>query len=119
MRRAFAYEAELSMDPGADVRAPGAAVTQALCGHWEHQPPCPLAPHHNSVERDGDLLRLRVLFVTEAEMEDVVRQRIDAALSAEMLDGPAGVTTRWKLNSGQASEVTAPEGFLARRLEDG
>ena len=118
MRRAFAYEAVLTMDPDADVQAPGAAVTQALCGHWEHQPPCPLAPHHNSVERDGDRLRLRVLFVTEPEMEVVVHQRINEALSSGRLHGPAGVTTRWNLNSGHASEVTAPDEILAGRLEN-
>ena len=33
------------MEPDADVQAPGAAVTVALCGHWEHEPPGPLAPH--------------------------------------------------------------------------
>ena len=32
------------MEPDADVRAPGAAVTVVLCGHWDHEPPCPLAP---------------------------------------------------------------------------
>ena len=43
------------MEPHADVRAPGAAVTVALCGHWEHEP-CPLAPHHVSAhENDGEL----------------------------------------------------------------
>jgi len=43
MRQAFAHEAILVVQPQADLRAPGAAITVALCGHWEHQPPCPLA----------------------------------------------------------------------------
>ena len=38
------------MPAPADDGAPGAAVTVALCGHWEHPPPCPLAPHHTRAE---------------------------------------------------------------------
>jgi hypothetical protein len=30
------------------------AITVALCGHREHQPPCPTAPHHASAERGAD-----------------------------------------------------------------
>ena len=43
---AFVHEAFLSMAPGNDIAAPGAAITVELCGRWEHEPPCPLAPHH-------------------------------------------------------------------------
>jgi len=32
MRRPFAHEAFVAIDPGADTRAAGAAVTVALCG---------------------------------------------------------------------------------------
>jgi hypothetical protein len=61
MRHAFAHDAELAMPDTTDDGAPGAAITVALCGHWEHPPPCPLAPHHSSAERDGDTLRIRTL----------------------------------------------------------
>jgi hypothetical protein len=44
----------LALPPGADERAPGAAVTVAPCGHWEHEPPCPLAPHHVRAARAED-----------------------------------------------------------------
>ena len=64
MRHAFAHDAVLDMDPDADIRAPGAAVTVELCGHWDHEPPCPLAPHHTAVERTGRDVRLRILFAT-------------------------------------------------------
>src|SRR5215207_9908722 len=43
MRQSFAHEAVLALGDEADERAPGAAVTVALCGHWEHEPPCSLA----------------------------------------------------------------------------
>jgi hypothetical protein len=70
MRQAFAQEAVLLMEPHADVRAPGAAVTVALCGHWEHEPPCPLAPHWvRSGENDDGELRVRILFAAEPDRE--------------------------------------------------
>src|SRR5690242_10149389 len=93
MRQAFAHDAVLTMEPGGDERAPGAAVTVALCGHWEHEPPCPLAPHHIAAERSGDEVRLRVLFAAEPDAEDEVRRRIEAALSRSVFDAPDGVTS--------------------------
>jgi hypothetical protein len=64
MREVFAHDAVLAMGSGEDLRAPGGAITVALCGSWEHEPPCPLAPHHTAAERDGDVVRLRILFAT-------------------------------------------------------
>jgi hypothetical protein len=72
MRRAFAHEAVLVMDPDADLQAPGAAVTAALCGHWDHQPPCPLAPHHTHAHRADGEVRLRILFATAPHNETTV-----------------------------------------------
>jgi hypothetical protein len=39
MRVAFVQEASLALDGDADRQAPGAAVTVALSGHWEHAAP--------------------------------------------------------------------------------
>ncbi|MGP4000607.1 hypothetical protein [Streptomyces sp. 8N706] len=110
MRRAFAHDAVVVLDPGGDVRAPGAAVTAALCGHCEHDPPCPKGPHHTGAERDGDVVSLRVLFATEPSAEAEVRGRTEAALSAGILDGPDGVTTRWRLRRADSgpSDGTRP-----------
>jgi hypothetical protein len=82
MRQAYAHDAVLHLPPGTDDGAPGAAITTALCGHWQHEPPCPLAPHHNAATRDGDRLTLRVLFVAPPDRAAEVRDRIDAALAA-------------------------------------
>jgi hypothetical protein len=81
MRHAYAHDAVLGLAPDADIRAPGAAVTTELCGHWEHDPPCPLAPHHTAAHRDGADVRLRILFATEPEREAEVRERIGRALT--------------------------------------
>jgi hypothetical protein len=116
MRQAFAHEAVLAMADDADLRAPGGAITVALCGHWEHEPPCPLAPHASVADRDGDEVRVRILFATEPSSESVVRQRIESALSVGSLAGPDGVTTRWELLHSQGSDVHADELEHAERL---
>ncbi|MER5184138.1 hypothetical protein ABT009_38390 [Streptomyces sp. NPDC002896] len=118
MRHAYIHEAVLVMDPEADVQAPGAAITVALCGHWEHQPPCPLAPHHTRAERDGERVLLRTLFATEPATEGVVRDRIDRALSAGRMQGPDALVTRWRLHSSGRGETTAEEARHAERLMD-
>ena len=83
MRQVYAHQATLSLAPGGDPGAPGAAITAALCGHGEHEPPCPLAPHHTAATpAGGDRLRLRVLFAVGPDRADEVRGRIDAALAA-------------------------------------
>ncbi len=81
MRHAYAHDAVLDLAPDADMNAPGAAITTALCGHWEHDPPCPLAPHHTGARRDGPNVRLRILFATEPDREAEVRERIGRALT--------------------------------------
>ena len=115
MRQAFAHEAVLVMEPGADVRAPGAAVTVALCGHWNHEPPCPLAPHRVSADEDDGALSVRILFAAEPDTEVEVRQLIDQALSGQ-LEFPDGFTTPWRLRTSRPSEVSAEETDHAERL---
>ena len=112
----FAHDAVLSMDPAADDRAPGGAITVALCGTWEHEPPCPLAPHHTRTERAGDEVRLRVLFAAEPDDEARVRGAIDEALAGGTCATPDGGTTTWRLVSATASEVRPEEHEHAGRL---
>lgn len=125
MRQAYAHDAVVVLDANGDLHAPGAAITVALCGHWEHEPPCPLAPHHTDAQRVGEAgdagrtgndVRLRVLFAAEPADEPEVRQRIRHALAEAHLDGPDGVTTRWRLRAEQASPVRADESDHATRL---
>jgi hypothetical protein len=79
VRAAFAHDAVLEMEPGADLAAPGGAVTLALCGVFDHPPPCPLAPHHTRAERRTDGVAVRVLFATDVTRETEMRARIDQA----------------------------------------
>ena len=103
------------MEPGDDLGAPGAAITVAVCGHWEHEPPCPLAPHHTAAERVGDVVRLRVLFAAEAGDEPEVRRRIDDALAQSELETPDG-SARWRLVSTNVGTVRPEEADHGQRL---
>lgn len=106
------------MEPGADEAAPGAAVTVALCGHWDHQPPCPLSPHRVDVEQVGGGLRVRVLFAAEPEAEPEVRRRIDLALAGRWRF-PDGFSTPWRLRESRPSDVSPAETGSAEYLVRG
>jgi len=104
------------MPPEGDTQAPGASITLALCGHWGHEPPCPLAPHHTRTRRSGNEVQVRTLFVTEPELESLVRRRIDVALADGRLDGPDGLRTTWQLRSSHRSDLLLTETDHVRRL---
>ena len=116
MRQAFAHQAVLTLAPDADTRAPGAAITAALRGDWEHPPPCPLAPHHTRADRLDDGVQLRILFAAEPDLEPTVRQRIELALSSGQLTGPDGTLTRWQLRTSGTQAVQPDETAHAERL---
>ncbi|MEU2427960.1 hypothetical protein ABZ611_00300 [Streptomyces sp. NPDC007861] len=116
MRRAYVHVAVLGMRPDAELRAPGAAITAALCGDWGHEPPCPLAPHHTRAERTGDRVLLRTLFATGPAAEQTVRDRIDHALTGGRLRGPDATVTHWRLLTSGPADVTPEEAARAERL---
>jgi len=119
MRELFAHDAVLAIEPDADIQAPGAAVTKALCGSWEHEPPCPLASHHSHPQRSNGAVDLRILFATEPNKESAVRQLIDAALSAGRLDDRDGPTARWGLLASERGEIRPEEMDHGQRLLHG
>ena len=104
MRQPFAHDAVITLAPDADIAAPGGAVTAELCGHWEHPPPCPLAPHHTAAQRRGAQVHLRILFATEPEREAEVRTRIGRALAA------------WEVRTSAVGAVRQEEQAHAGRL---
>jgi hypothetical protein len=81
-------------------------VTTALCGHWEHEPPCPLAPHHTAATPEGDHLRLRILFVTAPHRAAEARTLIDEALT----------NGDWHVISSGCTRIAPSERAHARRL---
>ena len=105
-RRAFAHEAELELEHGTDAAAVGAAVTTALCGHWEHDGPCRW-PHNNAADAASAVAGFRTIFVAPVTEEDEVRERIERSLR----DGVG-----WTVLGTRARPVSADEEPLARRL---
>jgi hypothetical protein len=99
---AWVHEAVVELFDAADPRAVGAAVTVALCGHWEHEGPCRW-PHNNEIV-DG---LFRTLFVCEADEEPEVRARIRSAL---------GGASQWRVVSERARPVADAERSLAQSL---
>ncbi|WP_460461270.1 hypothetical protein [Angustibacter peucedani] len=116
MRNAYAHTADLVVGASADDRAPGGAITLALCGSWEHDGPCPLAPHHTAVERVGPVLHVRTLFAAAPDDEPRVRTLIGEALGSGALDGPDGRTSSWTLVREGADDVRDDERDHAERL---
>jgi hypothetical protein len=112
----YVHAATLLMEGAADPAAPGAAITTALCGNWEHPPPCPLAAHHTGWSREGDSVSLRIVFATAPASQSEVRRLIDSDLAAGAFDTPDGTTSRWKLLASGPAELSAKELEHAERI---
>jgi hypothetical protein len=115
VRRPFVHHATLSLALGSDEGAPGAAITVALCGHWEHEGCCHW-PHLTTTSRDGVVLRVRTVFAATAEDEDVVRRRVADALQSGTLDGPHG-RSAWTLESQGTAMVEPADVVWAHRQQ--
>ena len=105
-RCAFVLEADVRIEPETDPAALGAAVTTALCGHWEHEGPCRW-PHNNQADPADAPASFRTIFVAPAEEEADVRMRIEDALR----EGSG-----WELLDAHARPLRAEEEPLAQRL---
>jgi hypothetical protein len=103
---AYVHEAQLQMRAGVDPAAVGAAVTTALCGHWDHEGACRW-PHNNAIAGEGGRMTFRTLFVAPEADADTIRALIDAALVAD--DG-------WSVTHSGPREVHPSEDALADRL---
>lgn len=116
VRKAFVHDAVVAMQPGGSPEALGGAITMALCGHWDHQPPCPLAPHYVASFPAGETVTLRVLFATEPANEQRVRSLIGEALAAGQLTGPDGRVVTWQLRSASPGRIRPDEEDHAAQL---
>src|SRR5947209_9749153 len=115
-RRAFAHDAVVAMQTDHSSNALGGAITKALCGGWDHPPPCRLAPHYVTNVAEGKTVTLRVVFATEPANEQRVRSLIGEALATGVLTVPAGGVARGRLRSASPSPVCAYDGDLAAEL---
>ena len=117
----FVHQAVVMLPTGGDDRAPGGAITLALCGSWAHSPPCPLAPHHTAVERaaDGAGVVIRTVFACRPGDEVRVRKRIEDALTGRALVGPDGTERTWSVRAVGPGVLRPDERDLAARLARG
>ena len=116
MRQVYAHDASVRMLSADGADAIGAAITVAVCGDWQHEPPCPLAPHHTQTERTADQAQVRTIFATEPSLESEVRQRIDQALATGSQETATGAITSWQLLTSGAGIVRETERDHGNRL---
>lgn len=113
VRTGFVHEAVIQLAAGVDS-APGGAITVELCGHWEHEGDCRW-PHHTAVvDRSGQTVRIRTVFVSRPEEEPAIRERIGSALAAGRVEGPTGVS-RWTLSRSARAEPGPEERAMISR----
>jgi hypothetical protein len=116
VRAPYVHQATVEIGADDDDYVPGAAITVALCGSWDHSPPCPLAPHHTQPTRDGGTVELRVVFATEPEHENEVRRHIDGALPAGAAADPHGVNSHWEFRGSGPGVLSPAERAQALRI---
>jgi hypothetical protein len=108
-RRPVAVDVDLRLAADADPRAPGAMVTVALCGHWEHDGPCRW-PHNSRIDDSADPARLRTVAIVEDDERAEVLRRMEDGLRAD---------DRWTVGDFRAREIVDEERALADRLSRG
>jgi hypothetical protein len=77
----------------------------------------PVAPHHTAAQRDGPLLRVRVLFVVEQQSEATTRDQIVTVLAGELVGEPS-VSSGWRLLHHHVGKVRPEEVEHASRLAE-
>jgi hypothetical protein len=108
MAPVFVHEVEAALAPGSDERALGAAVTVALCGHWEHEGTCTWRHLTTIASRRGTEIVARIVFECGADEEGAVRARISGALYTGRLEAPDGLAA-WRIVVERAPEPSAEE----------
>ena len=105
-RHAFAVAVVLELAVDVDPRAPGGAITVALCGSWTHDGPCRW-PHNTSIDTTSTPMELRTVVVVPGDERAEVVRRIDDALRLD---------ARWQVVDLVVAEVRDDERPLAERL---
>lgn len=118
MLHPYAHEAVVELEEPGDPAALGAAITIDLCGSLDHEPPCPVAPHHTRATVTDDHVRVRVLFVAEPAQEIAVRAIIHGALARGTVHTAHG-SADWVLITSGPSTVHTDVRDHARRLLSG
>lgn len=117
-RTAHAHNATVRLHTG-DPDAIGAAITVALCGTFDHDGPCPLAPHHTSWHTDPNapqIIHTRTLYAVDPAHHHDATTRIREGLATGKLIAPGGHTATWRLLDDHPSTVEPHETNHAAQL---
>jgi hypothetical protein len=107
-------EAHLELPQGGDPAAIGAAITVALCGHWEHGGPCRW-PNHTAVEETGaGRATIRTVATAQPVDQAAVEAAIRRALAGGSLPDRAGAT--WVLIDARRVPLRGDEVDLVARI---
>src|SRR5688572_22694732 len=104
--RGHVIRADVAFGPGADIRAPGGAVTIALCGSWDHDGSCRW-PHHTAVDTSSPHAIIRVVYVVDDGELGHVRDLIESAVTSG---------TDWRTIAIGHDTLTEEERILSQRL---
>ena len=97
------------------VEAVGAAVTVALCGHWDHSGPCRW-PHNTSASpADGGAFTVVTIVIVDVADEPLVRSAIRQAVGAGELPGVEAAGS-WEVVTQRTRPMTPDEARVAGRL---
>jgi len=91
---ANAVTARVRLNDDGDARAPGGAITVALCGGWDHVGQCRW-PHRTDVRSEGDVLVVTCRFDAPDDEVEFVSARIRLAIASGRQRGPDGRVTTW------------------------
>ena len=109
----FVHEVRVVLDPGGEPAALAAAVTEALCGSADHEPPCHW-PHHTALIDAGGVTVARTVCRARRKDAEEVRRLIDVRVAEGRFTGPDRRTATWQHMHSLEPEPTADEVSLGR-----
>ena len=104
----IAIEADLLLSAASDWAAPGAVITTALCGHWEHEGRCRW-PHNSRIDTSVSPTVLRMLVIVDNATQNEVVALVERGLRD---DG------RWQVMGFRVGAITDSERALGDRLNN-
>ncbi len=103
----------------------GAAITIALCGAFDHDGPCPLAPHHTSWHHDPNqpaIIHTRTLYAVQPHQHDDALTRLreglaTGTLTAQTAQPPPGASSTTNPAPSNPTNSTTPPNSPPARPE--
>lgn len=104
LHHVLVVEVDLALAQGTDERAPGGAITVALCGSWNHSGPCRW-PHRTDIDAARSPALMRTTVTVDSGDVPEVLGRIRAAL-----DDDRWTVLREAVHTTQTEPGSEPDG---------